>query len=82
MNYATDPELLKILIQTLRKLGQAGDPDSANRLAARAWSHLRKSDADAAEKINGTMHYLSRLPDPVQAAKNHHPTTTESEEEQ
>lgn len=65
--------LLRALTRALRKLGKAGDPDAANRIAARAWSEIRQSDPDAAERLNGTMHYLARLPDPVDAPRSHDP---------
>ena len=54
--------LLKVLVRALRRLGEAGYPEDANRLAARGWSAIRHRHPVAAERINGTMHYLSRLP--------------------
>lgn len=65
--------LLRSLTRALRKLGEVGAADEASRIAARAWSDLRHGDAELAEKINGTMHYLARLPDEVDAARNHRP---------
>lgn len=64
-------EVLQVLIRALRKLGEAGFADDANRLAGRAWSALRHTDPDAAERINGTMHFLSRLPDHVNSPHHH-----------
>ncbi len=52
-----------VLVKTLRALGNAGHPDAANRLAAQAWSALRHTHPREAERINGIMHYLARLPD-------------------
>jgi hypothetical protein len=52
-----------VLVKTLRALGQAGQPDTANRLAARAWWVLRERRPREAERINGAMHYLARLPE-------------------
>lgn len=65
--HATSDALLRVLVRTLRKLGEAGQVDQANRLAAGAWSAIRHTDPAAAERINGTMHYLARLPDPIDA---------------
>lgn len=64
-------ELLQVLIRALRRLGEAGFADDASRLAGRAWSALRHTDPVAAERINGTMHFLARLPDPVNAPHRH-----------
>lgn len=51
-----------VLLRTLRALGDAGQPDAANRLAARAWLALRDAHPRQAERVNGAMHYLARLP--------------------
>lgn len=50
------------LISSLRALGQSGRPDAASRLAAKAWLALRDASPREAERINGAMHYLARLP--------------------
>lgn len=57
-----------VLVKTLRALGQAGDPETANRLAAKAWWALRDVRPREAERINGAMHYLARLPEGPTAA--------------
>jgi hypothetical protein len=62
---ADSERLLRVLVRALRGLGEAGDPDQASRLAALAWSAVRHSNPSAAERLNGTMHYLARLPDPT-----------------
>lgn len=54
--------LTTLLVKTLRALGQAGQPDEGLRLAGQAWSQLRHEHPAQAERINGTMHYLARLP--------------------
>lgn len=54
-----------VLVKTLRALGQHGQPEAANRLAAKAYWALRPTSPDEAERINGTMHYLARLEDPT-----------------
>lgn len=74
-------ELLQVLIRALRQLGEAGRVDDASRLAARAWKALRHSDPAAAERINGTMHFLARLPDPVNSPHHHGDTADATHEE-
>lgn len=54
-----------VLVRTLRALGQAGRPDAASRLAARAWWLLRDTNPREAERVNGAMHYLARLLPPT-----------------
>jgi hypothetical protein len=65
-----------VLVKTLRALGRAGHPETANRLAARAWWVLRDTRPREAERINGAMHYLARLP----ACDNPVPHPTHEEE--
>lgn len=55
-------EITDVLTRALRELGKAGQPDQANRLAARAWVALRHEHPREAERINGLMHFLARLP--------------------
>ena len=55
-------ELTAVLAKSLRALGKAGQPDEASRLGATGWPLLRHDHPREAEKINGTMHYLARLP--------------------
>ena len=55
-------ELTAVLAKSLRALGKAGQPDEASRLGATGWSLLQHDHPREAEKINGTMHYLARLP--------------------
>jgi hypothetical protein len=59
-----------VLVKALRALGQAGHPDAASRLAAKAWWALRDQYPRRAEQVNGAMHYLARLPEEPGA----HPT--------
>ena len=56
-------ELGDQLCKALRALGQAGDPDGASQIAARAWWATRQGAPAVAAHINGTMHYLASLPD-------------------
>ena len=55
-------DVLSLFVRALRRLGEAGDPDGASRLAAQAWWGLKDDDPRAAEHVNGVMHYLARLP--------------------
>jgi uncharacterized protein (DUF2249 family) len=56
-------ELAALLAAALRALGDAGQPEAANRLAGRAWSALRRTQPVAAQRINGLMHRLARQQD-------------------
>lgn len=65
---------IEVALKALRALGQHGHPDAASRLAARAWWVLRDSHPREAERVNGLMHFLARLPaeagaPPTQAPK-------------
>lgn len=53
--------LTRVFARVCRELGKAGHPSDASRLAAEAWSLLRKDYPGDAERINGTMHYLARI---------------------
>jgi hypothetical protein len=55
-------ETTDVLVKALRALGNAGHPDAASRLAAKAWWALRTTRPREAERVNGAMHYLARLP--------------------
>lgn len=65
---ATVGGLTDILVKSVRALGAAGEPDLASRLAAKAWWVL-KAWPRQAERVNGTMHYLARLPQPDEASR-------------
>ncbi len=63
----TDPDealqrLSRLLDESLRKLGDAGENDAACDLAARAWTLLRHAWPREGERFNGTLHYLTRTP--------------------
>src|SRR5690625_5091547 len=51
--------LFDLLLQALKELGEAGQADRANRLAARAYVSLRKEAPDQAQMINVLMHRLA-----------------------
>lgn len=52
-------ELLELLLRALKELGDAGQADRANRLAASAYTLLRKGEPDQAQRINVLMHRLA-----------------------
>lgn len=57
----TERDLVTLFTKALRALGEAGRPEEASRLAGQAWWALKDADPRAAERVNGTMHYLARL---------------------
>ncbi|HEU4585876.1 MAG TPA: DUF2249 domain-containing protein [Gemmatimonadaceae bacterium] len=74
---STDPStvaaLTRVLARTLRRLGQAGAPWDASRLAAEGWSLLRECHPRDAERLNGAMHYLARLEQQLEAQGHNDP---------
>lgn len=60
-------QLVGVLVDALRALGDAGQPEAANRLGGQAWAALRRTHPDAAQRINGLMHRLARQEDRVAA---------------
>lgn len=56
-------DLVVLLSQALRLLGQSGHPVAASRIAGKAWWAARANDDErGAARINGVMHYLAGLP--------------------
>ncbi|MHB9863541.1 hypothetical protein [Streptomyces sp. YIM S03343] len=55
--------VVDLLVRGLRALGSTGQVDLASRLAGHAWSVLRSNHARSADRLNGLLHYLARLPD-------------------
>ena len=53
--------LTSALVRALRRLGAAGEPVEASRIAADAWSAVRHDQPRAADRLNGVMHHLARL---------------------
>ena len=47
--------------RSVRALGHAGDPATANRCAASAWWAVRDVAPSVASHINGVMHHLATL---------------------
>ncbi len=63
----TDPtealtKLNRLFDRSLRALGDAGQTDSACELAAQGWKLLRNAWPREGERLNGTLHYLTRAP--------------------
>jgi hypothetical protein len=56
-------ELTSVFARAVRRLGQAGHVEEASRLAGKAYVALMRTAPDAAEHVNGVMHYLARLPE-------------------
>jgi uncharacterized protein (DUF2249 family) len=54
--------LSRLLAEALAALGRAGHPDTANRIAGRAWALLRHEHPAEAQRINALMHGLVKLP--------------------
>jgi uncharacterized protein (DUF2249 family) len=54
-------ELTTSLVRALRRLGDMGDAETANRLAGAAYAGIRRDEPLAAQRLNGVMHYLTRL---------------------
>lgn len=52
--------LNKLFDTALKALGDAGQKDAACELAAQGWTLLRHSWPREGERLNGTLHYLTR----------------------
>jgi len=50
------------LVDCLLALGRDGRPETANRLAGRAWAALRHRYPVEARRINALMHGLAQMP--------------------
>jgi uncharacterized protein (DUF2249 family) len=70
MTDSTVDRLNEVLVRALRALGEAGEPESANRLAGEAYAVLRHHDLRAAHRLNSLMHRLVRL-EPTDSERNH-----------
>lgn len=53
--------LTDVIVRAARALGTAGEPATANRLAADAHAAVRHDHPRAARRLNGVMHHLVRL---------------------
>ncbi len=60
--------LNKLFDKALRALGDAGKQDDACELAAKGWSLLRQGWPKEGERLNGTLHYLTRTIKPTPVA--------------
>ena len=56
------PRLSRLFDAALRALGDAGQTDRACELAAEGWKLLRNGWPQEGERLNGTLHYLTRTP--------------------
>lgn len=54
-------DLATALVAAVRRLGEAGEPAAASRLAAQAYAAIRRDEPRLAERLNGVMHHLARL---------------------
>lgn len=52
----------RLFDRALRSLGDAGQTDKACELAAEGWKLLRNAWPREGERLNGTLHYLTRAP--------------------
>lgn len=73
--------LTKVLARSLRALGEAGRPSQASTLAATAWASLHRERPGDAERLNGLLHYLSRLPDHVVPPEDKENTMAEQDKQ-
>ncbi len=53
--------LVRLLDRALRRMGDLGDQEGACRAAAEAWALLEKARPSEAQRLNGTLHYLTRV---------------------
>ena len=60
--------LNKLFDSALRALGDAGKQDDACELAAQGWTLLRHAWPREGERLNGTLHYLTRTVRPRKSA--------------
>ena len=51
---------VRLLDRALRSLGDAGHKEKACEIAAEGWALLRQDKPKVAERLNGTLHYLTR----------------------
>jgi uncharacterized protein (DUF2249 family) len=61
MTDAAVNSLATALVTALRRLGEAGEPVAASRVAAQAYAAVRHDEPRIAERLNGVMHHLARL---------------------
>jgi uncharacterized protein (DUF2249 family) len=61
MTDAAVNSLATALVTALRRLGEAGEPVAASRVAAQAYAAVRHEEPRIAERLNGVMHHLARL---------------------
>jgi hypothetical protein len=73
---AADPETVeqlgRLLDRAVRALGDAGERDSACRLAAEGWWLVKGPAPRAARRLNATLHYLTLHSDNTTQAEETH----------
>lgn len=69
--------LTRLLAEALRALGDAGEPQRANRIGGRAWWALHERHPQAAQRINGLMHRLVRQENAQAVARSQPPAEPE-----
>lgn len=52
-------DLTALLGEALRRVHELGDPQSASRICAKAWSILRSSHPKEAHKMDGLLHLFT-----------------------
>lgn len=57
--YASSPDLVRILLDSLTALAAAGEVEEACRLAGRAYVALRRTDEAAARRFDVLLHRLT-----------------------
>ncbi len=65
--------LNKLFDSALKALGDAGQADAACELAAQGWTLLRHQWPREGERLNGTLHYLTRTVKPKPTAQSEEP---------
>jgi uncharacterized protein (DUF2249 family) len=64
--------LTRVVSRACRQLAHAGEPEQAGRLAADAWALIRDTHLVAAQRLDGTMHHVSLLENPLQMTPQPH----------
>lgn len=67
--------LADTLIQCLRRLGEAGEPQAASRLAAEAWTSVRHEMPLVGRRLENAMHHLARLETSSPQTEGSYPVT-------
>lgn len=63
-------QVIVLLLEALQRLADAGEVDTACRIAGRACAVLRRSDAKGERRFNALLHRLARKLGPVEQVKD------------